>query len=179
MLYVWLFVVWAMALGWLWKTIGAARGLPTVARLDRPEWDVWPEHLPGLTVVVPGRDEGANIEATLGSLVAQDYRERGGLRIVAVDDRSSDATAALMDLCADEHPEWLSALHIRELPEGWLGKTHALDAALKIGPRTEYLLFTDADVRSIQCAAPSAGVRGARASGPPRRHSDDGAAKLE
>lgn len=136
-----------MALGWLWKTTDAVRGLATVARLDDPYWDVWPQQAPGLTVVVPGRDEGANIRATLQSLVAQDYRERGGLRVVAVDDRSTDATGVLMDRCAANYSEWVSALHITELPEGWLGKTHALDAALKIGSPTEYLLFTDADVR--------------------------------
>ena len=139
--------MWGLAVGWLWKTVAAVRGLRAVARLDTPQWDVWPEAMPGLTVVVPGRDEAENIGATLASLVAQDYLERGGLRIVAVDDRSTDVTGALMDACATENPEWVSVVHVRELPDAWLGKTHALDVATRVGPRTEYLLFTDADIR--------------------------------
>ena len=138
---------WLLALGWLWKTFDGLRGLSQVERLDQPAWDVWPDHLPGLTVVVPGRDEAANIGATLASLTAQDYSRRGALRIVAVDDRSVDQTGPLMDEFAAAHPELVSVLHIRELPEGWLGKTHALDAAVQMRPHTEYLLFTDADVR--------------------------------
>lgn len=139
--------VWLVALAWVWKTLGAVRGLRQVARIDAPEWDVWPEALPALAVVVPGRDEGANIERTLATLVAQDYRERGDLRVIAVNDRSNDGTGGYMEACAAEHPGFVTALHVTELPEGWLGKTHALELAMRVDPQTDYLLFTDADIR--------------------------------
>ena len=50
-----------------------------------------------------------------------------------------------MERLAAEHPERLRVLHISELPEGWLGKTHAMAVAARESS-SEYLLFTDADV---------------------------------
>ena len=140
-------LAWLLALLWLWKIAEAVRGLRTVARLDEDAWDLWPERLPGLTVAVPGRNEGAHVGATLQSLVEQDYRARGDLRVVAVDDRSEDQTGSIMDAYAAQHPACVTAVHITGLPAGWLGKLHALDRALAVDPQTEYVLFTDADIR--------------------------------
>ena len=141
---VWL--AWVVALAWVWKAVEAFRGLPRVANLLLPEFDVSPKGEPRITVLVPARDEAADVAACLTSLLAQDY---GNLNIIAIDDRSSDATGAIMDELAAREPGRLSVLHIAELPAGWLGKTHAM----AIGSRQaiamhlpEYLLFTDADV---------------------------------
>jgi cellulose synthase/poly-beta-1,6-N-acetylglucosamine synthase-like glycosyltransferase len=108
-------------------------------------------------VVVPAKDEAEKIGATLDALLASDYRP---LRILAVDDRSEDATAAIMDEYAKRQgvvskeqgvvqAPLLDVMHITELPEGWLGKTHALMAATeRIANEggSEYILYTDADV---------------------------------
>jgi len=40
----------------------------------------------------------------------------------------------------------LTVIHIRELPSGWMGKTHAMWTAAR-GATGDWLLFTDADVR--------------------------------
>jgi glycosyltransferase involved in cell wall biosynthesis len=94
-----------------------------------------------VSVVVAARDEGPNIEAALASLLAQDYAD---FEIIAIDDRSSDDTGAILDRMATTDRR-LKVLHVRELPAGWLGKNNALHrgAALASG---EYLLFTDADI---------------------------------
>jgi glycosyltransferase involved in cell wall biosynthesis len=135
-------LAWLIALTWLWKAIAAAIGLPRIPNLLEPQHNLSPAGSPSITVIVPARNEGADIAATLHSLLAQDYPN---LHIIAIDDRSTDATGAIMDTIAAQHPEKLRALHVTELPSGWLGKTHAMALAAHQAP-TDYLLFTDADV---------------------------------
>jgi hypothetical protein len=139
---VWFVQAWIVAVLWAWKAIEAARGLPTVPDLLDADWDVSSAQGPTLTVIVPALDEAENIVACLSSLLAQDYTS---LRIVAVNDRSTDETGAIMDSFAARYPDLLKVLHIADLPAGWLGKTHAM--ALAAGEsESEYLLFTDADI---------------------------------
>lgn len=137
---------WGLSVAWILKTVDAIRGLPTVADLGVLERDVWPRGTPSLTVVVPARNEAANLPAALDALLETDYPL---LRIIAVDDRSEDETGALLDRYWGENalarPHLLDVLHIRELPHGWLGKTHALEVALR-QCSSDYVLFTDADV---------------------------------
>ncbi|HEV8534151.1 MAG TPA: glycosyltransferase [Candidatus Limnocylindria bacterium] len=96
---------------------------------------------PRLSVVVPARDEAAAIERAVGSLLAQDYPD---LEVIAVDDRSSDATGEVLRGLAARDAR-LVTLRIDELPAGWLGKNHALWRGAARA-RGEWLLFTDADV---------------------------------
>jgi glycosyltransferase involved in cell wall biosynthesis len=139
-------VAWVIALVWVWKAVEALRGMPRVPNLLLPEFDVWPAGEPRVTVLVPARDEAGDVAACLMSLVAQDY---SNLNIIAIDDRSSDATGVIMDELAARESERLSVLHVAELPEGWLGKTHAMAMGARQAiamHQPEYLLFTDADV---------------------------------
>jgi glycosyltransferase involved in cell wall biosynthesis len=133
---------WGVALAWCARTTDALRNLPGVANLIGLEWDVAPEGSPSLTVIVPARDEAANIEATLDTLMQQDY---ANLRVVAVNDRSSDKTGRIMNRFAKRFPKRLTVVHVRELPPGWLGKVHAMAEGLAAS-ESEYVLFTDADV---------------------------------
>ena len=97
--------------------------------------------LPPVTIVSAARDEAARVEHAAGSLLAQDYP---GLEIVIVDDRSTDQTGAILDRLAASDPR-LRALRVTTLPEGWLGKCHALARGAEVA-RGEWLLFTDGDV---------------------------------
>jgi glycosyltransferase involved in cell wall biosynthesis len=133
---------WLIAFTWLWKVIAAARGLPQVPNLLLPQNNLTPPGDPSITVIVPARDEADNIAATLHSLLGQDYPN---LQIIAIDDRSTDQTGTIIDSFANQHPEKIRAIHITELPSGWLGKTHAMALAARQSV-TDYLLFTDADV---------------------------------
>jgi hypothetical protein len=144
---------WLVAVAWFSRAFGAARGLPSIPNLLLPQHDVAPAGNPSLTVIVPARNEAGNVHACLESLLAQDYPN---LRILAIDDRSTDATGAIMDSLASAK---LSVLHIDELPPEWLGKTHAMALAARHAT-SEFLLFTDADVifapsalrRALACA---------------------------
>ncbi|MBC7415738.1 MAG: glycosyltransferase, partial [Herminiimonas sp.] len=66
------------------------------------------------------------------------------LEVIVIDDRSTDATGAIIDRIATAHPA-LRVLHIDALPDGWLGKNHALHCGALVA-NGEFLIFTDADV---------------------------------
>ncbi len=112
------------------------RPLDSVVAALKPPVD-WPK----VSIIVPARDEAAKIEAAMRSKLALDYPN---FELIAVDDRSRDATGAILDRLAAEDPR-LVVIHLDALPEGWLGKSHAMHvaAARALG---DYLLFTDADV---------------------------------
>lgn len=135
-------VAWIVAAGWAWRVGAAAFGLPTIPDLGVGDRLREPAGHPTLTVIVPARNEAQDIRECLGSLVRQDY---AGLQVIAVNDRSTDATGAIMDALAAEWPERLRVMHVSELPAEWLGKTHAMAMAAR-QCTTTFLLFTDADV---------------------------------
>ncbi|TFW02986.1 glycosyltransferase [Oxalobacteraceae bacterium OM1] len=115
-----------------------------------------PGAAPKISIVVSALNEAETIEPALRSLLALDYPD---LEIIAIDDRSTDATPAILDRLAADNPH-LRVLHIRELPPGWLGKNHALHLGAQHASG-EYLIFTDADVvfepsalrRAVHCCA--------------------------
>jgi glycosyltransferase involved in cell wall biosynthesis len=101
-----------------------------------------PEHeQPHVSVIVPACNEQDTIEPALRSLLALDY---AALEIIVINDRSTDRTGEVLRKIKTDHPR-LHILEITELPEGWLGKNHALHQGAKVA-RGEYLLFTDADI---------------------------------
>lgn len=97
--------------------------------------------LPTLSVVIAARNEAEHVETALSSVLALDYP---ALEVIVVDDRSEDATGAILDRMAAVEPR-LRVRHVTLLPEGWLGKNHALHVGAS-GATGPWLLFTDADV---------------------------------
>ncbi|MFZ0663859.1 MAG: glycosyltransferase [Acidobacteriaceae bacterium] len=132
---------WVITLFWAVVTLVALRKLPGVPDVLDAKYAAPFADPPLISVIVPARNEAAGIEAALRSLLAI---EGVKLEIIAVDDRSTDATGAIMGRVATEGKQ-LTVLHIAELPGGWLGKTHAMvaGAARATAP---WLLFTDGDV---------------------------------
>lgn len=98
-------------------------------------------HWPRVSIVVPAHNEEAHLEPAVRSLILQDYPD---LEIVLVDDRSEDRTGAMVDELARRDPR-IRALHVRDLPPGWMGKNHAMWLGARAATG-EWLLFTDADV---------------------------------
>lgn len=147
---------WVVAGAWVWKLVSAVRGLPRVANLRDDVFDLPTRE--SVTVVVPARNEAKDIRECLVSLLDQD----SPVQIIAVNDRSEDATGSIMNELASTHPGRLTVLHVVTLPAGWLGKTHAMAEAAKVAS-TDFLLFTDADIvfrpdalrRAVGCATRS------------------------
>jgi glycosyltransferase involved in cell wall biosynthesis len=140
---------WIVALVWTQRVLSVAGNLHRVRNLlesqyDPPPSGAGPRTEPQITVIVPARNEAAAIEATLRSLLAQTIP----VAIIAVDDRSTDETGAIMDRVAAEPlpaGKDLNVIHIDVLPSGWLGKPHAMALAAQQA-RTAWLLFTDGDI---------------------------------
>ncbi len=97
---------------------------------------------PAVSLIFAARDEEEKLPGALATLAALDYPH---LEIIAVNDRSQDATGRILDDFAAAHPHFRAA-HVSEIPDGWLGKTHALQKGFEASSG-EWLLFTDADVR--------------------------------
>jgi cellulose synthase/poly-beta-1,6-N-acetylglucosamine synthase-like glycosyltransferase len=92
---------------------------------------------PEVSVIVPARNEEANLPNCLGSLVGQ---QGPRYEIIVVDDHSSDRTREI----AKSFP--VSVITADPLPEGWSGKCNACWSSAKVA-KGKWLLFTDADTK--------------------------------
>jgi len=133
-------MIWiALAAALAWAVMLFARGgfWRAADRDEPPAPDLRDWH--AVTVIIPARDEAPTIAATVRSLRAQDYP--AALRVLVVDDRSSDGTGAL---ARDAGAEVITGTG---RAPGWTGKLYALQQGLSAAqPDTRYILFTDADI---------------------------------
>ena len=96
--------------------------------------------LPFISVLVPARDEEANIEACVRSLLSLNYPH---FEVIVLDDHSADETYAILCRLRDQDFR-LRVLIGAELPDGWYGKPFACWQMAQAA-QGEYLLLTDAD----------------------------------
>ena len=98
-----------------------------------------------IAVLVPMRDEAANVAGALAALLQQSLCPN--IDIAVLNDHSTDETAEL--LAQSEYSERIEILQGKDLPAGWLGKNFACHqlAASNAASAAEYLVFVDADVR--------------------------------
>ncbi len=123
----------------LWQWITLFRGQrQTHALPEQPAVLIsWPK----VSIVIPARNEAADIERALSSVLHLDYPNR---EIIVVNDRSTDNTATILHRLQAQHSD-LRVLTIKHLPTGWLGKNYALFTGATTATG-DLLLFTDADV---------------------------------
>src|SRR5215469_1938996 len=156
MTYFWWIAGMILALAWFSRIVDAALGMPSVADVSRPEWNrspVSPAGSPRVSIIVPARNEEAEIENCLRSLLALSY---DNYEVIAVNDRSIDRTGEIMERVSQDwnsHPSKtakggaavIRVIHHTELPPGWMGKAHAMWSAANQATG-DWFLFTDADV---------------------------------
>ena len=94
-----------------------------------------------MSILFAGRDEAEKLPGAIETMLALDYPR---YEVIAVDDRSEDATGAILAAAAKNDAR-LKPARVDSLPAGWLGKPHALQQAYERSSG-EWLVFTDADV---------------------------------
>lgn len=132
----------AVAGGWFFalacRALSVIRAMPRLKDVPvKKERGAWPR----ISLIVPASNEAATIGEAARSLLRTGYPN---LELIFINDRSSDSTGEVLAQVTQNDPR-AKVVTIRELPQGWLGKVHALHqgAAMASG---EWLLFTDADV---------------------------------
>ena len=101
-----------------------------------------PERQPGVSVLIPARNEEQALPDLLDGLLKQDYPL---LEILVYNDDSTDGTRSVVEKYAEENPQ-IRLLEGGRLPEGWSGKNHACHQ-LSLAALGDYFLFLDADVK--------------------------------
>jgi chlorobactene glucosyltransferase len=151
---------WAAVVAWL--ILRAVHQRELFDRVDRFAASA-PEQMPYVTVLVPVRDESANIVACLQSLLAQHYPP-SCFGVLVIDDDSSDDTALIVTSMAEQDAR-LKLLRSPALPMAWIGKSHACWTGARAVPaQSQWLCFIDADVRGDPAVLASA-VRTATSEG--------------
>src|SRR5215813_9903013 len=113
-----------------------------------PKFTAAPCVRPGLvSVLIPARNEEANLAACLESVLRQDATVGEAL---VYDDHSTDATPRILAAYAARDAR-VRAVDPRPLPDGWCGKNFAC-ARLAEEARGAWLLFLDADARLAEAA---------------------------
>lgn len=135
-------VVWLrlwLGRGGFWRVDGENLPPPPGSGLER-----WP----GISVVIPARNEAEVLPRTLPTLLGQSYP--GSLHVFLVDDHSGDGTSEAARAAAADlpHSGRLTVLSGRALAPGWTGKLWAMEQGLEAARATNsrYYLLTDADV---------------------------------
>lgn len=97
---------------------------------------------PRVSVLIPARNEAANIGTCIEGFLSQDY---DNFEIHVLDDQSTDHTRMIIEKFDEQHPK-VQAIHGKPLPTGWMGKNWACHQ-LSQHANGEILIFTDADNR--------------------------------
>jgi len=130
-----------MALAWIVAALVIGRGMSKIPFMSEAPLPGG-EPLPRISIIFAARDEAEKLPQALATFARLDYPN---YEIIAADDRSVDGTGAILDAAAAGNANF-KAVHIAQLPDGWLGKPHALETAYRESSG-EWIVFTDADVR--------------------------------
>jgi hopene-associated glycosyltransferase HpnB len=125
-LLIWIYLIFAHGMFWQAEPV-----LPVA----------YPVTAPSVAIVIPARDEAPLIEATLRSLLAQDYA--GPFRVILVDDNSTDGTGTIARAIGAPN---LTVIAGAPRPAGWSGKLWAVSQGIVEAGTADLVLLTDADI---------------------------------
>lgn len=119
--------------GYLWLTL-----IANLVYLWRQPRRVPTSSTPAVSILIPARNEEANLQRLLPSLLSQTYPN---VQVIVYDDGSEDGTGQVLEAFAAPN---LTVLRGEGPPPGWVGKVHALFEATRRATGEVYL-FLDAD----------------------------------
>lgn len=125
---------------YLWFTpvaLIAAISILNAATIRRPHPST--AHLESIALLIPVRNEEANIPGLLRSISAL----QGNIHVYILDDQSTDSTLQLLTAHRGGN---ITVMHGSELAEGWMGKPWALHQLYQ-RCHEEFVVISDADVR--------------------------------
>src|SRR5688572_2892436 len=88
-----------------------------------------------VTIIIPVRNEEGSLKQALSSVCKLAYKN---YNVIVVNDRSTDRSGEILRDINKEHN--LQVIDVTELPEGWLGKNHALYSGAQ-NSSSRYFLF--------------------------------------
>jgi cellulose synthase/poly-beta-1,6-N-acetylglucosamine synthase-like glycosyltransferase len=125
---------------WIWEIYAALRTTHTTPLVEKlPEVPI--KNPPKISVLIPACNEEETLEKAVESRLRDNYPN---VEFILIDDRSHDRTREIARKIAAKDKR-VKLVCIDELPDGWLGKIHALHQGLKHAGG-EWLLLSDADV---------------------------------
>jgi chlorobactene glucosyltransferase len=141
----WFILAGGIGLVWLVRLVSLVPVLRRRCVLKPRAYEGPPQNAPRISILVAARDEEDHIEACVTTLLDQDYPN---FQLIVVDDRSRDRTPAILSRLQRQGGSRLRVVTVRELADGWFGKSHAMREGVAVGDG-DWLLFTDADCRQL------------------------------
>lgn len=120
-----------------WRATRAIFSIPIFEEQTPPI----PENWPRLSIVIAACNEADTIGPALSTLLQQNYPD---LEIIVVNDRSTDRTGEMIEAFARKDSR-VHPMHVKHLPDKWLGKVHALHLGTHKS-QGDWILYTDADI---------------------------------
>jgi len=115
-----------------------------------------PDDPPFVSVLIAAKDEEANIDKAVRSMLRQDYPN---FELIVMNDRSTDRTAEILEsIKASDSTGRLKVIHVQQLREGWFGKNNAMREGIEQS-RGDWLCFGDADCEQTSERTLSMAVR--------------------
>jgi chlorobactene glucosyltransferase len=126
--------------GYFFMISRAARAFPELRSDSYPQSGI---DFPKISVILAVKDEEGHVEDCVRSLFSLSYPD---FELVVVNDRSSDATASILDRLQKEFSSRLKVKTVYSVPDGWGGQNHAFWNGVSLASG-DWLCFTDADCR--------------------------------
>lgn len=153
---IWSVCLAVVALVWGSRHVEMSRAQREQIPLSSTSYPGPPKEPPKVSFLIAAKDEEANIEGAVRTVLEQDYPN---FELIAINDRSTDRTGEILERIKAEYPDdRFRVIHVDHLSAGWFGKNNAMREGVEQA-RGDWLCFGDADCRQTSSKSLSIAVR--------------------